>query len=217
MIAFVPALDRAAPQHPADRIGKFKRAALKLRRGSKPRQAMNVGLVLGNVECRHVLHDRIGTGKAEWDVVVLGDTAGIEHDVTRELRIGALEEFGYAHRKRIDRAQDHLRIIVGDQLQRLRQRQIAVGTAKRKEQIDGQGHRKIRPAQRERPEQSMRDDTRPCQRRTMPTPYCTAASAVLRTAAAMVSDVAWSSTARANVTPPDKIASSAQARCSLFY
>jgi hypothetical protein len=75
-------------------------------------------------------------GEAERDVLVLGDAAGIQHHVTGKLRIGALEEAGDAHRQRIDRAQIHRDVVIGDHLPRLRQREVAVGTAERKEQID---------------------------------------------------------------------------------
>jgi hypothetical protein len=97
---------------------------------------MDVGLVLGDLERCHVLNDRVGAGKAERNVLVAGDTARIQYHVARELRIGALEKPGHPDRERIDRTQLHRHIIVGDHLHGLRQRQIAVGAAKRKEQID---------------------------------------------------------------------------------
>jgi hypothetical protein len=68
---------------------------------------------------------------------MFGDAAGIQHDVARELRVGALEESGHSHRQRIDRAQVHRDVIIGNHLPRLRQREIAVGTAEREEQING--------------------------------------------------------------------------------
>ncbi len=137
MIALVPAGDAAVPQHLADRAGKFQRAAFELRGGAEARQAMDVGLVLGDLERRQVLHDRVRAWSAERNVRVLGDTGRIQRDVAQELRVGALEEAGHPHRKRIDRAQIDRHIVVGDHLHRSRQREIAVGTAKRKEQIDG--------------------------------------------------------------------------------
>src|SRR6187399_236085 len=59
MIALVPAGDAAVPQYLADGAGKFQRAAIKLRGGAKARQAMDVGLVLGDIERRQVLDDRV--------------------------------------------------------------------------------------------------------------------------------------------------------------
>jgi hypothetical protein len=98
---------------------------------------VDVGLVFGDLQGRHVLHNRIGAGKSERDVLVFGDAAAVEHDVARELRIGALEEAGHAYRERVDRAQVHRGVVVRDQFQRLRQREIAVGAAEGKKQIDG--------------------------------------------------------------------------------
>src|SRR5258708_34833535 len=92
MIALFPAFDRAVPQHPADRIDKGKRASFELRGGAEPRQAVDVGLVLGDVERRHILHNGIGAGKAERDGFVFCDPGGIERHVTRKSRIGALEK-----------------------------------------------------------------------------------------------------------------------------
>ena len=45
MIALVPALDRAVPQHPADGVDKGQRAPFDLRGGAKPRQPVDVGLL----------------------------------------------------------------------------------------------------------------------------------------------------------------------------
>ena len=42
---------------------------------------------------------------------------------------GALEKPGHARRERVDRAQGNRHVVVGDQLERFRQRQIAVGAA----------------------------------------------------------------------------------------
>ena len=79
------------PSHNTPAIGfdEGQRAALELRQRAEPGQAVDVGLMLGDLQRRHVLHDRIGAGKAERDVFVFGDAAGVEHDVTRKLRIGA--------------------------------------------------------------------------------------------------------------------------------
>ena len=140
MIALVPALHRAVPQHAADRGGEGQRPSLKLGGGAEPGQAVDVGLVFGDVERRHVLDDRVRTRKAERYVLMFGDAAGIEHDIAGELRIGLLEEAGHAHRERIDWPQSNRDIEVGDHVQRLRQREVAVGTAEREEQVDPQGH-----------------------------------------------------------------------------
>src|SRR5580692_995733 len=92
MIALVPALDAAVPQYPTDGVGECKRTAFELRGGAEPRQAVNVRLVLRDIERGHVLQNRIGTRKAERNVLVFGDAARVEHDVTGKLRIGALEK-----------------------------------------------------------------------------------------------------------------------------
>ena len=111
-------------------------ARFRLRQRAEPGQAVNVGLMLGDLECRQVLHDRVGAGKAVGNVLALGDAARVERDVGEELRIGLLEEAGYPHGKRIDRAKVHRRVVIRDELERLRQRQIAVRAAEGKEEID---------------------------------------------------------------------------------
>ncbi len=129
MIALVPATDAAVPQYPADRIDKSKRAPFKLRGGAEARQPVNVGLVLRDIERRHVLHDGVGAGKAERDVLVFRDAAGVEDHIAGELRIGAFEKSGYTDREWIHRPKLHRGVVVGDQLQRFRQREIAIGAA----------------------------------------------------------------------------------------
>src|SRR5258708_24429382 len=81
MIALFPAFDRAVPQHPADRIDKGKRASFELRGGAEPRQPANVGLVLGDVERRHILHNRIWAGRTEPGVFVFLHPAGLGRPV----------------------------------------------------------------------------------------------------------------------------------------
>ena len=89
MIALVPAGDRAVPQHPRDRVNECQRAAFELCQRAEPGQAMDVGLMLGDLQRRQVLHDRVGAGKAERDVLVLRDARAIERDIAKELRVGA--------------------------------------------------------------------------------------------------------------------------------
>jgi hypothetical protein len=117
-------------------VNEFQRAAFRLCQRAEPRQAMDVRLMLGDLQRRQVLHDRVGAGKAVGDVLALRDAARVERDVGEELRVGPLEEAGHAHRERVDRTQIDRHIIVGGHLHRFRQREIAVRTAKRKEQVD---------------------------------------------------------------------------------
>jgi hypothetical protein len=65
-----------------------------------------------------------------------GDATGVERDVGQKLRIGALEKSGHTNRERVDRAKVHRHVAVGNQLEYFRQREVAVGTAEGKEQID---------------------------------------------------------------------------------
>ena len=140
MIAFVPALDAAVPQDRCDRLGEGKRAAFDLGRRAESGEAMDKGLLGGHLESGHVLYDRIGPRKAERDALMLRHARAVEHDIANEVRTGLLEEAGYADRERIDRPQVHGEIILFDELERLRQRQIAEGAAEGEEEVDRKCH-----------------------------------------------------------------------------
>lgn len=56
-------LDGAVPQHGGDSCNKVQRAALKLRHGAEPGQAVDIELMRRDLQRCHILHDRVGAGK----------------------------------------------------------------------------------------------------------------------------------------------------------
>jgi hypothetical protein len=140
MVAFVPSDGASVPENRSDGLGELQRTPVYLRGRAQPRQSMNIGLFGRYLEGRHILYDRIRAWKAEWYAVMESNSCAVEKNVLREIRARVFEEIWYAHCDWVDRPQPDDDIIRIHHFPRLRQREVAIWTAKREEQIDDERH-----------------------------------------------------------------------------
>src|SRR3546814_5018164 len=93
MVAEVPGA-RAAP----DKLGHLvaEGEALAAARGglAEPGEAIDIGLLGGDLARRDILHDRIGARRAEGNAVELRDADHVAHRIAEPVRVVALEEIG---------------------------------------------------------------------------------------------------------------------------
>ncbi len=109
-------------------------------RHTESRQSVNIRLLGGNGVGLHVLHDWIGDGATIGDAQVLGHALGIKQVITPVIGMDMFEKTRIANRDRVYGSHLHLDVVGPVDLENARQREVAVGTAKRPEEVKRKCH-----------------------------------------------------------------------------
>mgnify|MGYP006205057821 CR=1 FL=1 len=135
VVAEVPVLGAAPDQ--LRRFVRERQAFAPARRGlAQPGQAIDIGLLGGDLARHQVLRDRIGSRRAERNAVELRHPHHVAHGVAEPVGMVALEEIGLAYRERIDRTQVDRNVMARRERAVPGNTQVTVGRAEGPVEVD---------------------------------------------------------------------------------